>query len=77
MKHRYVLLSTTFFGNRTYGIGYVEYDGRHTVLVASYPDLSHRPSVGRRLVYACNRLALDPAHLADVVVDFADFSDTL
>lgn len=69
---RYVVLVTHYLGQRTYGIGLVEYDGRRPVLIASYADLSHRRTAVEDLVKRCNRAALDPAQLADVVEDFVN-----
>ena len=74
---RYVLLSTVFCGNRTYGIGLVEYDGSRPVLIESWPDLSRSVSRVRRFVNACNRLGLDPVHLRDAAEDFNSFEDSL
>jgi len=67
---RYVVLVTRYLGIRTYGIGLVRYEGWRPVLIASYADLSHRRTDVDRLVRACNREQLDPAHLGDVVEDF-------
>ena len=67
---RYVLLCTTFAGQRTYGIGYMETDGKTAFLLACYADLSPNRAPVRRFVYRCNLLRLDPVHLHDAVEDF-------
>lgn len=67
---RFVLLRTTFFGHTTYGIGYMESDGKDFVLTECYANLSPKSAAVRRLVYRCNMLRLDPVHLRDAVEDF-------
>lgn len=67
---RYVVLVTHFVNTRTYGIGLVEQHGHSRVLLEAFPDLSHSRTAAARLVKACNRAALDPSQLRDVVKDF-------
>lgn len=67
---RYVVLVTTYLGQRTYGIGLVRYDGWRPVLIETYADLTHRRTAVAELVRTCNREQLDPSQLSDVVKDF-------